>query len=87
MEMLKRYEVILEVPALYSACYEVHMRTSFGTRESAWKHARKIASRHSVTTLYSASRFPRVCVSDLKGEYAEYVDPEIVPSVGELGYW
>ena len=86
--MLKRYQVDYHVPCRYSRNHETVWSKRFVSRSSAYKAAERMNARHCHETRYRLhSRRPEVLLRDLKaGEYIT-LDPILVPSVGELGYW
>lgn len=86
--MQKRYTVTVEFPNRFDRGYTARFTKTVRTLDRALRLARRLADRHSVTTRYSASRYPLVAVVDRMGSApAVVMAPYFVPSVGELGYW
>jgi hypothetical protein len=83
------FTVTLETPNTFDSGYTIAHSRSFRSENSAMRHAEKLRDRHCSATRYTL-RARRaevyVCSAKRPREHTR-LDPVIVPSVGELGYW
>jgi hypothetical protein len=90
--MIRRYVIRLERPSKYGPTYDVVHTASRGSLDAAVRHAEHLLAKHPrvITRSGGGDRRSWSCtVEDVKTGNRVYVDApvEIVPSVGELGYW